>query len=88
MVTGHDHWLGVTPYSDYNGDRWGVRTGTLADPYGPQFIDYSEDAPKNQRSGFAALTFHKRKLLWPEVARVLSEGLIDFRGHVIDVADD
>ena len=28
MVTGHLHSLKVTPFSDYNGTRWGVDTGT------------------------------------------------------------
>lgn len=72
-VTGHDHFLGVAPFSDYNGTRWGVRTGTLADPNGPQFEDYTEDGPKNHRSGFAVLTFHNGKLLWPEVVHVDGE---------------
>jgi len=31
MVTGHLHSLKVTPYSDYNGTRFGVDTGTLAE---------------------------------------------------------
>lgn len=82
MITGHDHYLGVTPYSDYNGTRWGVRTGTLAEPYGPQFVDYTEDAPRNHRSGFAVLTWHKGELLWPELVHVRSEGEVEFRGQV------
>jgi hypothetical protein len=44
MVTGHLHSLKVTPYADYNGNRFGVDTGTLAEPYGPQF-SYGEDNP-------------------------------------------
>jgi hypothetical protein len=84
MVTGHDHHLGVTPFTDYNGTRWGVRTGTLAHPHGPQFEDYTEDAPKNHISGFSVLTLHNGKLLWPEIVRVIDEdaGTIDFRGTV------
>ena len=35
IVTGHLHSLKVTPYDDYNGTRYGVDTGTLADPDGP-----------------------------------------------------
>ena len=85
MVTGHDHNLGVTPFDDYTGTRWGVRTGTLADPHGPQFVDYTEDNPKNWRSGFAVLTFHEGRLLWPELCRVLDETHVDFRGTVIEV---
>jgi hypothetical protein len=85
MVTGHLHSLKVTPFDDYHGTRWGVDTGTLADPHGPQFTDYLEDAPTNWRSGFAVLTFHRGRLLWPELCRVMDERHVDFRGHVIEV---
>ena len=81
MVTGHLHSLKVTPYTDYNGDRWGVDTGTLADIYGPQF-QYIEDGPRNWRSGFAVLTFKDGELLQPELVRVCGEGKVDFRGQV------
>lgn len=85
MVTGHLHSLKVTPYSDYNGTRFGVDCGSLADPSGPQFVDYMEDSPANWRSGFVVLTFHEGKLLWPEVVHVLEEGKVEFRGKVIEV---
>jgi hypothetical protein len=85
MVTGHLHSLKVTPLTDYNGTRWGVDTGTLAEPEGPQFIDYTEDGPKNWRSGFAVLTFHKGRLLWPELVHVIGEGEVEFRGKVHSV---
>lgn len=80
MVTGHLHSLKVTPWSDYNGTRWGVDTGTLADPYGPQFRDYTEDNPRNHRSGFAVLTFEDGQLRWPEVVNVIGDGLVEWRG--------
>ena len=80
MVTGHLHSLKVTPYDDYNGCRWGVDTGTLADPYGPQFRDYTEDNPRNHRSGFAVLTFSAGRLLPPEVVQVSGENEVAFRG--------
>lgn len=85
MVTGHLHSLKVTPYSDYNGTRFGVDTGTLAEPYGPQSIDYTESNPVNWRSGFAVLTFKEGRLLWPEVCHVLEDGLVEFRGELIRV---
>lgn len=84
MVTGHLHSLKVTPFDDYNGTRFGVDTGTMADPDGPQF-EYDEDNPKNHRSGFIVLTFHNGELLWPEIVRVQREGYIEFRGQVIKV---
>ena len=84
IVTGHLHSLKVTPFSDYNGPRWGVDTGTLAQVGGPQFIDYLEDGPTNWRAGFSVLTFHKGRLLWPEVVHVIDEeaGLVSFHGMV------
>ncbi len=86
IVTGHLHSLKVTPFSDYNGERFGVDTGTLAEPGGPQFVDYLEDNPTNWRSGFAVLTFHNGRLLWPELVHALAPGAIQFRGQVIDVS--
>jgi hypothetical protein len=88
MITGHLHSLKVTPYDDYNGTRFGVDTGTLAEPKGPQFVDYLEDAPTNWRSGFVVLTFKDGRLLWPEVCRVLDDSTVDFRGQVIDVSEE
>lgn len=85
IVTGHLHSLKVTPFTDYVGTRYGVDTGTLADPDGEQFVDYTEDGPKNWRSGFAVLTFWNHKLLWPELVHVLEEGKVEFRGKVYDV---
>jgi hypothetical protein len=84
MVTGHLHSLKVTPFSDYNGTRYGVDTGTLADPYGEQF-EYAEDAPLNHRSGFVVLTFHRGQLLWPEVVHALDAHHVQFRGAIIEV---
>jgi hypothetical protein len=86
MVTGHLHSLKVTPFDDYNGTRYGVDTGTLADPLGPQFENYLEQGPTNWRSGFVVLTYHNGQLLWPEVAKVFAPGFIEFRGKVMDVS--
>jgi hypothetical protein len=85
IVTGHLHSLKVTPFSDYNGNRFGVDTGTLAEPMGPQFENYLEDSPTNWRSGFAILTFHEGRLMWPELVHKWGEGQIEFRGKVYDV---
>ena len=87
IITGHLHSLKVTPWSDYNGTRYGVDTGTLADAAGPQFEDYLESNPVNWRSGFAVLTFHNGRLLWPEVVHSLGGGKVEFRGNVVDVSN-
>jgi hypothetical protein len=85
-ITGHLHSLKVTPFGDYNGTRWGVDTGTLAEIDGPQFIDYLEDGPVNWRSGFAVITMKDGKPLWPELVSKHAEGIINFRGQLIDVS--
>lgn len=87
IVTGHTHQLKVEPFTDYNGTRYGVQTGCLAYPNAEQFIDYTEDNPKDWRSGFAVLTFHKGKLLMPELVQVWNEaeGEVQFRGKVYKV---
>jgi hypothetical protein len=85
IVTGHLHSLKVTPFDDYNGTRYGVDTGTLADVDGPQFENYLELSPTNWRSGFALLTFHNGQLLWPELVAKYAENQIQFRGKIYDV---
>lgn len=84
IVTGHLHSLKVTPFADYNGNRYGVDTGTLAEPYGPQF-EYGEDNPLNHRSGFAVLTFKDGRILWPELVHKWSDTQVEFRGQIINV---
>jgi hypothetical protein len=85
IVTGHLHSLKVTPFNDYNGCRYGVDTGTLAETDGPQFT-YAELNPSNHRSGFAVLNFFNGHLLLPELAQKFDEDMIMFRGDVIDVS--
>lgn len=85
ICTGHLHSQKIMPITDERGTRWGVDSGTLADPRGPQFIDYLENNPVDWRSGFAVFTFHKGRLLHPELVSVSAEGQVDFRGTVIDV---
>ena len=84
LVTGHLHSQKVQPFTDYNGTRWGVDAGCLADPYGPQF-QYLEDNPRNWRSGFAVLFFENGRLLQPQLAMVVEEGKIDFCGKIHEV---
>jgi len=83
-VTGHDHMLKVTPFIDYNGIRWGCSSGTLAEPEGDQFTDYTEDNPKNWASGLLALTFMDGVLSWPEPVFVDGRaGVYHFRGEQV-----
>lgn len=85
MITGHLHSQKVIPFTDYNGTRYGVDTGCLADTDHKAFVDYSEDSPKNWRSGFCVLTFRDGKLLMPELASVWDSDHVQFRGEIIKV---
>ena len=79
IFTGHLHSLKVWPHSDRNGTRYGADCGTLADPYGPQFYNYTELSPLDWRSGFVMLTFKDGRMLWPEVIFVSGPGEVEFR---------
>lgn len=80
-VHGHLHKLNITPWSDYRGRRYGVDTGSLAEPYGAQF-DYTEAGPVNWASGFIVLTFKDGILLPPEMV-VVDRGRAWFRGEEV-----
>ena len=85
LITGHLHQLKINPIADYNGRRYGVDTGTLADPYGPQFESYTESNPLSWTSGFCVLTFINGELMPPELVTVLRCGIVAFRGGMIEV---
>lgn len=81
MVTGHLHRLQAIIFSDYNGTRWGIDTGTLAETDGDH-MGYGEDNPKNHCSGFAVLTIKDGRLIQPEFCAVL-DGIAYFRGQPV-----
>lgn len=81
ICTGHLHRLLVTPWGDYNGRRWGIDTGTLAETDGAQFA-YMEGNPAPWCSGFAVLTWQDGRMLPPELVEVI-DGRACFRGRVI-----
>jgi len=84
-ITGHLHSQKVAPFTDYNGTRWGVDSGCLADPSAKAFLDYTEANPLNWRSGFAVLTFVNGRLLPPELVTVWDQKSVVFRGEIIKV---
>lgn len=78
MITGHTHRLGIRPYTDMRGTRYGIETGTLARPWGPQFR-YVEQNPRNWQMGFVVLTIDG-DTVHPEVVEV-KDGIAWFRGR-------
>ena len=81
LVTGHLHKLQSVGFTDWRGRRWGVDSGTLAEPYGDQFT-YTECNPVNWASGFVVLTFKDGMLLPPELCEVI-DGKAYFRGKEV-----
>ena len=85
IITGHTHVLCTSPISAYGKTAWGVQTGTLAEPTGMQFADYTEDAPHDWRSGFVMLSWEKGRMLMPEMIQVCGENEVEFRGEILEV---
>jgi hypothetical protein len=83
-ITGHLHNLHVRPFTDWNGTRWGVDCGMIADPNNPQF-EYNRDRPLDWREGFCVLTFKNGVLLQPELVLRANDNAVQFRGQIIRV---
>ncbi len=85
IITGHTHVLACQPITGYAKTIWGVQTGTLAEPNSLQFADYTEDSPKDWRSGFVMLSWERGKMLMPEMIQVCGEDEVEFRGEILKV---
>jgi hypothetical protein len=89
IVTGHLHALKWAPFTDLRGvERYGVDSGTLAEPMGPQFVNYLEGKHPNWGSGFVVLTFKDGRMLEPQFARTWDRNHIQFRGELINVSGE
>lgn len=84
-VHGHLHSQKVIPVTDYNGDRYGVDAGMVAEPSFKQFVNYTEDAALDWRSGFGVLTYRDSRLMAPELVTVWDDKRVQFRGDLIRV---
>jgi len=84
-ITGHQHSQQVRPFTDYNGTRYGVDCGCMADISSRAFLDYTEANPLNWRAGFIILTICNGFLLTPEMVSVVDESTVQFRGELISV---
>jgi predicted phosphodiesterase len=83
IITGHLHSAKVTPFDDYNGTRYGVDGGCIAETDAAAFVNYTEDNPRNWRSSFVCLTFRGGLLMQPELVLKWDEKRVQFRGEVI-----
>jgi len=89
IVTGHLHQLKWTPYTDFrDAVRYGVDSGTLAEPHGPQFRAYLEGKTPNWGSGFVVLTFKDGRMLMPQLARKWDGDHIEYCGQLINVSKE
>ena len=71
-----------TAMRDRNGSRWGIETGCIADPKGPQF-EYTEGAPTRAQMGFAIITFDAEgRMMPPELCEMVG-GRPVFRGQYV-----
>lgn len=82
VVTGHLHRLQITAWGDYNGRRYGVDTGTLAEIDGDQF-DYLQGNATPWGTGFAVLTFAEDGTLQPPELCEVIKGRAYFRGREV-----
>ena len=79
-VTNHTHQLTCTPINNRGGRFWGVETGMLAEPDGPQF-EYGEGTSNRWNAGFAVLTFGRDGMLRPPELVEEVGGVMWFRGQ-------
>jgi hypothetical protein len=81
VVTNHLHKAQVSPFTTMTGTLYGVDTGCIADPNGPQFL-YLQDNPRNWRSAFCILTYRDGLLLQPELVLAWGKDHVQFRGEI------
>ena len=81
FVSGHDHRLGLSRYTNERGILYGINPGVFADVNSPAFR-YTQGRPKDWRSGFVVLTFRDGLLLPPEHCEVV-RGAAYFRGEPV-----
>lgn len=82
MLSGHTHQLQVTAVRDRRGTRWGIETGMLNDPNGPQF-EYAEGQPSRANQGFVVISFDEDGNFMPPEICELINGRPVFRGEYV-----
>lgn len=89
FITGHTHQMTGVQIPVWGMDWvWGIETGTLAEPFGPQFEAYTEDNPRHWTSGFIVLTWVNGHLCQPEMVRTVGKGKYEFRRAIHEIGSD
>lgn len=83
IVTGHTHLLENKPFTDYNGTRYGIQTGTLSSIKDNPLFNYTLGTPLNWIAGFTILTYMDGELQMPEFCTVNKDNQAVFRGKVV-----
>lgn len=81
IATNHLHVCKVEVHTTLHKRLYGIDTGMLSNPGGPQFR-YRQGRPARWASGFAVCTFADGRLMPPELCEVL-DGRAWFRGRAI-----
>jgi hypothetical protein len=79
-VHGHLHKLNINRQATFQGIRYSIDTGSLADPLSDAF-DYTEGNFDHQQ-GFAVLTYRNGRLMPPDLCEIV-DGVAWFRGREI-----
>jgi hypothetical protein len=84
IVTGDTHGLEMRSITNRRGVFFGIETGMLGDPFGPQF-QYGEGMPYRACPGFALLTFDERGALQPPELCRWQNGAAYFRNKKVSL---
>lgn len=83
IVTGHTHIMECKPFTDYNGTRYGIQTGTLSSIQDNPFFNYTVGTPLNWIAGFIVLTYINGELQMPEFCTINKDNKAVFRGKIV-----
>lgn len=83
IVTGHTHIMECKPFTDYNGTRYGIQTGTLSSIKDNPFFNYTVGTPLNWMAGAVFLTYIDGELQMPEFMTINKSNEAVFRGRIL-----
>jgi hypothetical protein len=85
VVNNHAHRQNLVQLSDYRHfDLYGVDSGMIGDKEHAAF-EYTQDSPKNWRSGFVEMTYSGKRHLAPQLATKWDDKTMQFKGSLVRV---